>query len=99
MADGRRNSASAGSARPGCEAVSPDALDAVRLAGLLARGARFPETTSLGRLFDAAAALSGVRLRQAGEGQAAMELEALVEAPRTVSTAGGSPTAASTSRR
>ena len=39
-------------------------------------------TTSLGRLFDAAAALAGVCLEQRYEGQAAMEFEALVETPR-----------------
>jgi hydrogenase maturation protein HypF len=38
-------------------------------------------TTSLGRLFDAAAALLGVRMIQDHEGQAAMELEALVGEP------------------
>jgi hydrogenase maturation protein HypF len=53
--------------------------EAPRLAEALARGARFPHTTSLGRTFDAAAALSGVCLRQHYEGQAAMELEALVD--------------------
>jgi hydrogenase maturation protein HypF len=60
----------------------PDTPNAARLAQSFARGARFPMTTSLGRLFDAAAALSGVCLEQRYEGQAAMELEALVETPR-----------------
>jgi len=46
-----------------------------------------PTTTSLGRLFDAAAALAGVCLEQRYEGQAAMEFEALVRTPRAV--AGG----------
>ncbi len=56
----------------------PGVPDAARLAEALARGARFARTTSLGRLFDAAAALAGICLRQDYEGQAAMELEALV---------------------
>ena len=57
----------------------PDIPDAARLAGALQRGARSPMTTSLGRLFDAVAALAGVCLVQHYEGQAAMELEALVD--------------------
>jgi len=61
--------------------ASPSAL---RLAEALRRGARFARTTSLGRLFDAAAALAGVCLVQHYEGQAAMELEALVDTPRVV---------------
>ena len=44
-------------------------------------------TTSLGRMFDAAAAILGVRLEQQYEGQAAMELESLCETPRAL--AGG----------
>jgi len=49
---------------------------------LAARVATAPTTTSLGRLFDAAAALLGLRTHQDYEGQAAMELEALVSCPR-----------------
>jgi hydrogenase maturation protein HypF len=61
--------------------ASPGAL---RLAEALRRGARFARTTSLGRLFDAAASFAGVCLIQHYEGQAAMELEALVDTPRVV---------------
>jgi hydrogenase maturation protein HypF len=46
---------------------------------MLSRRVRSPETTSLGRWFDAAAGLLGVRTRMAFEGQAAMLLEGLAE--------------------
>ena len=44
---------------------------------MLARGLNSPLTSSLGRVFDAAAGLLGIRSVAAYEGQAAMELEAL----------------------
>ncbi|WP_018110614.1 carbamoyltransferase HypF [Thermus igniterrae] len=49
---------------------------------LLKSGARTPKTSSLGRLFDAAAALCGFRGRMSYEGQAAIWLEALARQGR-----------------
>ena len=57
---------------------------AAELARLMRNGLVVPMTTSAGRLFDAAAALLGVRLEQYYEGQAAAELEALVRSPHVL---------------
>lgn len=63
-------------------ALFPDTPLAASVAERLRRPC--PLTSSMGRLFDAAAALAGVSLTQRYEGEAAMTLEALVDAPRRV---------------
>ncbi|MCG8403955.1 MAG: carbamoyltransferase HypF [Phycisphaerales bacterium] len=53
------------------------------LKGMLARGANSPYTTSMGRMFDAVAALLDIRQKVNYEGQAAMALEFAVAGAKT----------------
>lgn len=52
------------------------------LSAMLERGVNAPYTSSVGRLFDAAAFLAGAARRNSFDGQAGMALEALAEAAR-----------------
>ena len=66
------------------EARFGDEPAARTVAAMLARGVRTPQTSSMGRWFDAAAGLLGVARRMAFEGQAAMRLEGLAQRHGTV---------------
>jgi len=55
------------------------AADVNVLVSMMKRRFNAPETSSVGRLFDAVAALTGVCGRNSYEGQAAMELEAVAD--------------------
>ena len=57
---------------------------AEKLISLFGLGMRVGLTSSMGRLFDAGAAIAGLRLVQHYEGQAAMEFEAMVSAPEVL---------------
>jgi len=61
-----------------------DLPDAGRVSAMLAAGLNCPPTTALGRLFDAAAGLLGVRTENRFEAEAAMALEALCERPEVL---------------
>jgi hydrogenase maturation protein HypF len=75
--------ASFGAAALECESLAPIAAftraERRVLGRMLERGLHSPRTSSVGRLFDALAALAGMRQVMSYEGQAAAEFEALAE--------------------
>ncbi|MDO8963448.1 MAG: carbamoyltransferase HypF [Coriobacteriia bacterium] len=64
------------------EALTTDEL--TMLPAMVDRGVNSPLTSSMGRLFDAVAAITGVRADAAYEGQAAIELEAIADPQESV---------------
>ncbi len=73
------------------ESRFPAERSAPAIASVIERRLNTPETSSLGRMFDAAAALLGVATTSAYEGEAAMRLEALVRRPVTSEAFGFTP--------
>ncbi|MCL6546459.1 MAG: carbamoyltransferase HypF [Bryobacteraceae bacterium] len=65
------------------ETFGPDAVEKPTLLRMLERGVNSPWSTSVGRLFDAIAALAGVARTNRFEGQAAMQLERAIGRIRT----------------
>jgi hydrogenase maturation protein HypF len=59
------------------------AVELSALKGMLRRKLNSPETTSMGRLFDAVASFTGLRQQMRYEGQAAMELEFVLDGIKT----------------
>ncbi len=62
----------------------PDVPRKAVLGNMLERGVNAPWTTSVGRLFDAVASLTGVAQKNRFEGQVAMELERVMDGARTI---------------
>jgi len=71
----------AGAAGRAAVGVHPSDEQAAALTQQIDRGVNAPLTTSCGRLFDAVAALAGVRHSISYEGQAAIELEMMASGP------------------
>ena len=66
---------------PPLRAIPP--VEMMTLRGMLQRRVHSPQTTSMGRLFDAVASLTNLRQTISFEGQAAMELEFLATGSKT----------------